>query len=103
MPSTEFLKRYLPEALDFHTILRQGAGFYKMWDSRTLALDAEYFFNMQVTSPISHDEIYQLKLFGYMKIQGFDEAATNAGLKVKKTKHNCNRVAIKNESGTEKQ
>ena len=46
MPDFEFLARYLPESLNIVKMLRQGADVYKVWDSRTLALDAEYYFDM---------------------------------------------------------
>jgi hypothetical protein len=46
MPDFEFLARYLPESLNIVKMLRQGADFYKAWDSRTLALDAEHYFDM---------------------------------------------------------
>lgn len=42
MPGFEFLGPYLPESLNIIKILRQGADFYKAWDSRTLVLDAEH-------------------------------------------------------------
>ena len=46
MPDFEFLARYLPESLNIVKMLRQGADVYKDWDSRTLALDAEHYFDM---------------------------------------------------------
>lgn len=46
MPGFEFPAQYLPESLNIVKILRQGADFYKVWDSRTLALDAEHYFDM---------------------------------------------------------
>jgi len=46
MPGIEFLSRYVPESLDIVTTLRQGAEFYKAWDSRTLALDVERYFEL---------------------------------------------------------
>jgi hypothetical protein len=48
MPDVEFLARYVPGSLNIVKMLRQGADFYKAWDSRTLALDAEHYFNMYV-------------------------------------------------------
>lgn len=46
MPDIDFLAQYLPGSLDIVKVLRQGADFYKVWDSRTLALDAENYFQM---------------------------------------------------------
>ena len=46
MPGLEFLAQDLPESLNVVKMLRQGADFYKVWDSRTLALDAEHYFDM---------------------------------------------------------
>lgn len=48
MPDMDFLVQYLPGSLDIVKVLRQGADFYKVWDSRTLALDAENYFQMSV-------------------------------------------------------
>ncbi|KAJ6276567.1 hypothetical protein J3E71DRAFT_187021 [Bipolaris maydis] len=65
MPDMDFLVQYLPGSLDIVKVLRQGADFYKVWDSRTLALDAENYFQM------------------YMKLQEFESAASRAGLMMK--------------------
>jgi hypothetical protein len=46
MPDFEFLARYLPESLNIVKMLRQGADVYKVWDSRTFALDPEHYFDM---------------------------------------------------------
>lgn len=49
IPDIDFSAKYVPESLDIVKIMRQGADFYKAWDSRTLALEAEHYFNMYVT------------------------------------------------------
>ena len=51
MPDVDFIQSFLPQCLEPLTLLRQGAAdFYKMWDSGTLALDCERFFQRQVQS-----------------------------------------------------
>ncbi|XPS75438.1 hypothetical protein M3J07_007516 [Ascochyta lentis] len=66
MPDIDFLARYVPGSLNIVSMLRQGADFYKAWDSRTLALDVEQYFKM------------------YMDLQKFKTAASEAGLMIKK-------------------
>jgi hypothetical protein len=46
MPDADFLARYLPESSNVFRIMRQGADFYKVWDSRTLAVNVDYYFNL---------------------------------------------------------
>jgi hypothetical protein len=46
MPDADFLARYLPESSNIVKMLRQGADFYKVWDSRTLARNFDYYFNL---------------------------------------------------------
>lgn len=46
MPEVDFVAHYLPGSLDVIKMLRQGADFYKAWDSRTLALDVDNYFSM---------------------------------------------------------
>jgi hypothetical protein len=46
MPDADFLARYLPRSSNIVRLMRQGADFYKVWDSRTLAVDVDYYFNL---------------------------------------------------------